>query len=297
MTTKVLILGASGMLGNMVFRAFRARDSFEVVGTVRSNSILQYFDVEDRAYVLTNVDVLDADALVTLMERVRPGLVINCIGLVKQLSSVKDPLVALPINALFPHRLARLCALAGARLIHISTDCVFSGRVGAYVESDIPDADDLYGRSKLLGELIDYPHAVTLRTSIIGRELATSHSLIDWFLSQSGSIKGFRRAIFSGLPTCELAGLMRDVVAPKAELSGLYHVSSEPISKFDLLELVADRYGKSIEIVADDGLVIDRSLDSKQFSAASGYTAPDWPELIRRMHNSDQRWKTEHVRQ
>ena len=286
---KILVLGASGMLGSAVFRAFQGSDDYDVTATVRSSTALRFFSAEEQRTLLTNVDVLDGDALVGVLAATRPDVVVNCVGLIKQLSAVKDPLVALPLNALFPHKLARLCGLGGARVIHISTDCVFSGATGNYTEDGTADATDLYGVSKHLGELVEYANAVTLRTSIIGRELSSSNSLVDWFLSQQGQVRGFEKAIFSGLPTSELAALIRDVVVPLPALSGLFHVSAKPISKYDLLRLIAAQYGKDIEIVRDDRLVIDRSLDSSKFTAATGYVAADWPELIRRMHAADPR--------
>jgi dTDP-4-dehydrorhamnose reductase len=166
----------------------------------------------------------------------------------------------------------------------MGTDCVFSGMKGRYTEADISDATDLYGRSKYLGE-VDYPHAITLRTSIIGHEMDGAHSLLGWFLKQTGSIKGYRRAVFSGLPTVEIARVIRDYVIPYPELHGVYHVSANPINKFDLLTLVAQTYGKTIEICADDQLVIDRSLDSSRFQTATDYVVPEWPELIGLMHS------------
>lgn len=280
---KVLVLGVSGMLGNAVFRVFSADAAYETWGTLRSGAALRYVSPESHAYLLTGIDVLDQDALVAAMVRVRPDVVINCVGLIKQLADAKDPLTALPINAMLPHRLARLCALSGARLIHVSTDCVFAGRKGLYLESDLSDAEDLYGKSKYIGELHDVPHAITLRTSIIGHELSSNHALVDWFLSQEGSVKGFTKAIFSGLPTVELARVMKEFVIPHPQLNGLYHVAAEPIDKFRLLSLVAAEYGKQIEIRADDALAIDRSLDGSRFRNATGYVAPSWPELIRRM--------------
>ena len=148
---------------------------------------------------------------------------------------------AIPINSLLPHRLARLCELSGARLVHISTDCIFAGDKGGYLETDPSDAIDLYGRSKFLGE-VSYRNSVTLRTSIIGHELQSSHGLINWFLAQDKQCKGFSQAIFSGLPTVVLAGIIRDVVIPNEDLFGVYHVASQPISKYNLLKLVADVY-------------------------------------------------------
>lgn len=281
---KILVLGVTGMLGNAVFRVFGADQAHETWGTLRGQAALRHFPQASHDRLISGVDVLDQDALAAVLGKVRPDVVINCVGLIKQLADAKDPLTALPINAMLPHRLARLCNLAGARLIHVSTDCVFAGRKGKYLESDLSDAEDLYGKSKYIGELHDAPNAITLRTSIIGHELGSSHALVDWFLSQEGSVRGFGKAIFSGLPTVELARVMKDFVLAHPSLSGLYHVAAAPIAKLELLQLVASRYGKQIEIRPDDALVIDRSLDGSRFREATGYVAPDWPELIRRMH-------------
>ncbi len=283
---KVLVLGASGMLGNAVLRLFAQSLGHAVVGSARSAGVLRQLPPQLRERVICGVDVENADSLARLFAATRPDVVINCIGLVKQLAQADDPLAALPINALLPHRLARLCELVGARFIHVSTDCVFAGTHGMYSEEDAADAMDLYGRSKHLGE-VDQPHAVTLRTSIIGHELDSAHGLIGWFLSQPGPVKGYRRAVFSGLPTVELARVMRDFVIPRPDLRGLFHVSAAPISKFDLLTLVAQEYGKPIQIAPDDAMVIDRSLDSTRFRTLTGYAPPAWPELVRRMRQFD----------
>ena len=279
----VLVLGATGMLGNAVLRLFSQSEGFRALGTVRSGRAARLLPAELQGSVLEGVDVEQFDSLARGIASARPDVVVNCIGVVKQLAEADDPLTALPINSLLPHRLARLCDLAGARLVHVSTDCVFAGTKGMYTESDFPDANDLYGRSKYLGE-VDYPNAITLRTSIIGHELDGARSLLCWFLKQSDSIRGFTKAVFSGLPTVEMARVIRDFVLPRPELHGLYHVSAAPINKYDLLTLVAQVYGKSISIEPSDQLVIDRSLDSTRFRAATGYSPPAWPELVRTMH-------------
>ena len=279
---KILVLGASGMLGNAVIRVLAQEARYEVTGSARSPWVKKYFDPKLADRIVTGVDVENADALTKLFVEVQPEVVVNCVGLVKQLTEANDPLFALPINALLPHRLARLCELVKARLVHISTDCVFSGRKGCYMESDEADALDLYGRSKLLGE-VDYPHAVTLRTSIIGHELNSAHGLIDWFLAQEGGIKGYTRAFFSGLPTCELARVIRDLVLPHPELHGVYHVAAEPISKYELLQLVNQEYDKGLKIEPDDQLKIDRSLHARRFQEATGYQASPWPQLVAQM--------------
>ncbi|SUD84901.1 dTDP-4-dehydrorhamnose reductase [Stutzerimonas stutzeri] len=280
---RVLVLGASGMLGNAVIDVFSQDSSYEVWGTLRSASALRYFAVEHRARLLVGVDVLDQDALVRALDMVRPNVVINCVGLIKQLADAQDPLSTLPVNAMFPHRLARLCGLADIRVIHVSTDCVFSGRTGAYTESDPSDAEDLYGKSKFIGELHDLKHAITIRTSIIGHELNSNFALVDWFLSQKGAVRGFAKAIFSGLPTVELASVIKDCVLTHPELHGLYHVAAAPITKLELLRLISRQYKKEIDIVPDERLVIDRSLNYERFRQATGYVAPAWPDLIEKM--------------
>lgn len=278
------------MLGSAMFRTLAEPDSMhEVFGTVRGNPPEALLENASNSNLLSHVDVESQDSLLSAFAKAQPDVVINCVGLVKQLATAGNPLVAVPINTLLPHRLASLCAVAGSRLIHISTDCVFSGAKGNYVESDFADADDLYGRSKFLGE-VDYPHAITLRTSIVGHELAGARSLIGWFLAQQGRVNGFTRAIFSGLPTTELARVVQDFVLPKPELSGTYHVSAEPIDKFQLLKLVAQIYEKEIDIIPDHSLVIDRSLNSKRFRDATGYVAPPWQVLIERMCAEQKRY-------
>ncbi len=278
---KILVLGASGMLGNAMLRVMSAQEAWSVFGTVRGAEPALHA-AAPRALLIPGVYADQPDSLLAAFAQARPDVVINCVGLVKQLSNAEDPLVAVPINALLPHRLARMCEVAGARLVHVSTDCVFSGKQGNYTEFDLADAQDVYGRSKLLGE-VDYPHAVTLRTSIIGHELRSAHGLIDWFLSQQARVKGYTEAVFSGLPTCELARVVRDFVIPDASLRGVYQVAAEPISKHDLLQIVNREYGKNLKIEPDDQVKINRSLDASRFREATGYVAPAWPDLIAQM--------------
>lgn len=280
---KIMVLGASGMLGNAVLRYFATRTSHPVVGIVRSARSAMALPLDVRQHVAEGGDVEDVDALVRLFDTHRPTVVINCVGLVKQLDDSKNPLAAIPINSVLPHRLAQLCSLIGARLIHLGTDCVFSGQRGLYTESDLPDAPDLYGRTKLLGE-VSYPHTLTLRTSIIGHELSGHRSLINWFLEQEGVVGGYSQAIFSGFPTVEIARIIYEYVLPNRELSGIYHLSSDPIDKMTLLRMVADVYGKTIRIDEDLSLSIDRSLDSTRFRAATGFRPDTWLTMIQRMH-------------
>lgn len=281
---KILILGANGMLGSTLLRYFSSQDSFDVFGTVRSERHRRFFADDLRDRIIPDIDILSFDKLQNVLSEVRPAIVINCIGVVKQLKASEDPLFTIPINSLLPHKLAKLCEPIGARLIHFSTDCVFSGLKGMYVESDFADADDLYGRSKLLGE-VGGKNVITLRTSIIGHELEGSRSLVDWFLSQENKVNGFEGAIFSGLPTIEVAKVIHECVIPNPSLTGLYHLSVDPISKFKLLNLIALQYGKAIDIIAENNYRINRSLDCGKFRQATGFNPKSWPQLIKEMHD------------
>jgi dTDP-4-dehydrorhamnose reductase len=280
----VLVIGAAGMLGHTMMRVLALDPALRVMGTVRNAASCSLLPPALRPHVHIAGDLTAEGALATLLDTAQPRAIINCAGLIKQAAHAEDPLAALPVNSMLPHRLMQLCATRGIRLVHVSTDCVFSGTRGNYLESDTPDARDVYGLSKYLGE-VAAPHAVTLRTSIIGPELGTAaHGLLGWFLSQHTPVRGFTRAVFSGLPTVELARIVRDIVLPDASLQGLYHVAAAPINKHDLLCLVAQIYGRDTDIAADDTLVIDRSLNAGRFHAHTGYTAPAWPELVRQMH-------------
>jgi len=281
---KVLVVGASGMIGSTVLRVLSENKDWEVYGTVRDASVKRFFSASIGERLQADIDVEHPDHLAKVLDRIRPDVVVNCAGLTKHKPEAEDPLIAIPINTLMPHRLAGLCKLVGARFIHVSTDCVFSGEKGDYIEDDFADARDVYGKSKALGEVL-YPHTVTLRTSTIGHELQSKYGLLDWFLFQEGRCQGYTRAVFSGLPTVVFAQVVRDVVIPHQALSGLYHVAAEPIDKFSLLKLIAGVYGKKIDIVPDDKLAINRSLNAGRFRSATGYIAPVWPELIEKMHS------------
>ena len=208
-----------------------------------------------------------------------PDAVVNAIGIVKQLPEASESIPSIEINALFPHRLALLCKDINARMIHLSTDCVFSGEKGNYKESDISDADDLYGRTKFLGEVTE-KHCLTLRTSMIGPELSRKKNLLEWFLSQKGTVNGYKKVIFSGFTTLELSRIIENMILNYPEANGIYHVSSEPISKFDLLSLIKEGLKLSIEIIPDESTVCDRSLDSIKFRREFGYTPPTWGEMV-----------------
>lgn len=279
---KVLIFGAAGMLGHKLYQ--RLGSQFDIMATIRGEfSSIERYGIFRRESINENIDVREKASVELAIKTVQPDVVINAVGVIKQLPSAKDVITTLEINAIFPHRLAELGAKYGFRTISVSTDCVFDGVKGNYTETDVPNATDLYGKSKALGELTG-DNCLTLRTSIIGRELGTSHSLIDWFLSnRGGSVKGFTRAIYSGFPTVVFADIIGDLVANRPDLSGLYQVASEPINKFELLKLVNDAYDANIEIVPENDFAIDRSLDASKFSKLVGFQPEPWTELVARM--------------
>jgi dTDP-4-dehydrorhamnose reductase len=274
---RVLIVGGDGMLGHQLLRCLGIRH--EARATLRK-SLDQYPGaVFSPANATGGVDVRDADALRRALAEFRPEAVVNAAGIVKQRDQASAAVECIEVNALFPHRLAALCREVSAYLIHFSTDCVFSGRKGAYTEDDIPDATDLYGRSKLLGEVAG-PGCITLRTSMVGTELSRMTGLLEWFLAQKGSVPGYRRALFSGLTTLEQARVVERVLRQTPRQSGVYHVSGAAIAKFDLLRIIARQFGLATQVVPDDSVVVDRSLDSSRFREAFSYSAPSWEEMI-----------------
>ena len=276
----ILIFGATGMLGHAVFHVLSSDKRLKVFGTIRSKVSKNLFPEEFSENLISNIDVENDQSLKKSFEISQPDIVINCVGIIKQLSDAKDVLKTIPINTLLPHRLALLSKNFNSRLILVSTDCIFSGAKGKYSETDFPDCNDLYGRSKLLGEIIDRPNVLTIRTSIIGHELRGGHSLVNWFLEQQNPVIGFSNAYFSGLPTNELALMIKEIIIRYKDLNGLYHISSNPISKYELLCLIAKIYKKEIEIKKSGDLIIDRSLNHQKYSNATGYKPKTWEDLI-----------------
>lgn len=283
---KILILGGTGMLGHRLYLSLK--EFYDVKITIRDNfNSIKHFGIFKKEEVRENVDALNFDSIIRAMASFQPDIVINCIGLIKQLPLSSDPIYSININSLLPHRISLVCASSGIRFIHISTDCVFSGLKGNYTEDDQSDATDLYGRSKYLGEVYYKPHSLTLRTSIIGLELKDKLGLIEWFLKQENSIKGFTRAIYSGFTTIELAKIISNLIIPNESITGLYHLSSDYISKYDLLNIVKQVYHKSIEIIPDHSFFCDRSLNSDKFKLQSSYKPPNWTTMITEMKESE----------
>lgn len=278
----ILVLGGDGMLGHKMFQLLGGRfpSTRCTVRSPRNSGPLSRIPLFQSAAVIDGVDVADEGLFRQRLDALRPDVVVNCIGVIKQRDAAQDPIPTITINALLPHRLAAWLRPWNGRLIHFSTDCVFSGSRGGYREDDLTDAVDLYGRTKALGEVRAAPNAVTLRTSIIGRELFHHKSLLDWFLRQRGLVRGFSRVLYSGVTTNHLAGIVGDIIERHRDLHGLYQVASQAISKHDLLQLVKQAYGLDVEIVADATEVSDRSLNGDRFAGATGYVCPSWPSLV-----------------
>jgi dTDP-4-dehydrorhamnose reductase len=286
--SRILILGGGGMLGHKLCHELSG-DGHEVFATVRdkANSYREYAEVFAGTTLLEGVDVLDESALLEALNRSSPEVVVNAVGIVKQLPAAQNRLISVAVNSYLPHRLALCCRQRQCKLIHISTDCVFSGRHGGYTEQSPSDAEDVYGKSKFLGETdASQPSALTLRTSFIGRELhRPTHGLVEWFLAQKGRVKGFRKALYTGLTSRELCRVISLVIEKHRDLAGVYQVASETINKYDLLMLIRKVYGLDIEIEPQDDFVCDRSMSAEAFTKATGYSAPAWAAMIEDMHD------------
>ena len=284
---RVLILGGDGMLGHQFFKHFsRLNSPMDVRVTLRQGvGIYCSYGLFTSENAFGCVDVRSTDRVEEVFAEFRPEVVVNAVGIVKQLPSAKEAIPCIELNALLPHRLSLLCKDIGARLVQLSTDCVFSGQKGNYQESDPSDAEDLYGKTKFLGELHD-KHCLTLRTSSIGFELGSSKGLLEWFLAQRGTVKGYRNAIFTGLTSMELARVLESLLIKHTGASGLYQVSGDRINKYDLLHLFRKYLHHEIEIIPDEKFSCDRSLDSSRFRREFGYTPPTWDAMIEELANS-----------
>ena len=278
-----MILGVNGMLGNNLFKYFHDKSLIKVIGVLRkkSNLPLSYKYSKSKNIYEYNF-IYDDQDMNKLLNDFQPKVIVNCAGIVKQHPNIKNPIDTILINSVFPHKLSKICNFRKIKLIHISTDCVFSGKKGLYEERDFADSDDLYGRSKFLGEVVT-EDALTLRTSYIGEELITQRGLLSWFLSQKETVNGFSKAIYSGLTTLELARVLENFVLPNLKLKGLYHLSSDPIDKFSLLNIINSVYKKNKTIIKDSDYKINRSLDSSKFRSETGYQPLEWDQAIKNM--------------
>lgn len=290
---KILIIGGGGMLGHKLYQTLK--DKFEVWITLRGKfPDYEKYEIFNKNLTFDDIDIKVFESVEYVVKKIKPEVIINAVGIIKQLPSSKNVIKTLTVNSIFPHKLVEIAGKHNAKLIQISTDCVFDGEKGNYTEEDISNATDIYGKSKNLGELTE-TNCLTLRTSIIGRELQTSHSLVEWFLSNRGKkIKGYSNAIYSGFPTIVLAETIANLIQNNNDLNGLYHVSSAPINKLELLNLLNKAYQAEVEIEPFEDFRIDRSLDSTKFRQETGFSPASWKEMIERMANDPtpyQKWR------
>ena len=286
MNKVVIILGCSGMLGYKLFKFLSIQPDINVYGTLRDKKSLKFFNKKEINTIFTDIDAEEIESFTGLFKELNPDFVVNCIGIIKQRNIKNEILTMIPINSLFPHKIREICNFYNTKLIQISTDCVFSGLKGNYKENDIADARDLYGISKKLGELNDN-NSLTIRTSIIGEEIQNKKSLLEWFLSQSKTVYGFKKAIFSGLTTLEFSKIIYHIILRNPDLNGLFHISSSKIDKYTLLNKIAKKYKKNIKILESNKYVIDRSLNSSLFQKTVGYIPKDWDNMIDEMYKFD----------
>ena len=286
---KILIIGSSGLLGNTITKYFLTKEKYQTFGLIRQSSNIRLFKekFQNNFFVINNF--LNYEAVEKLINFINPNLVINCVGITNKFKDKNANLIEkyIKVNSLFPHKLYEICNRYNIRLIHLSTDCVFSGRKGFYSENDLPDPIDIYGKSKLLGEL-DYGDSLTIRKSVIGHESNTKRGLLEWFLNQKDEVQGYKNAIFSGLTTLELARLIEIYIIPKENLRGVMHISGQTISKYDLLKLISEIYSTQKGIILNESVKIDRSLNSSKFNQLTGYKPKSWPILIKSMYEFNQ---------
>lgn len=276
---KVLILGANGMLGHKLYQVL-SKD-FDVYGTIRSSvKEIAKYPMFDTGRIIDKVDATDIKNLQGILVCIKPDVIINCIGIIDKHYAEQNRQTTTWINSIFPHWLYQICPVAGARLIHISTDCVFSGREGNYTEGSLADATDVYGKTKYRGEVTGN-NVLTIRISIIGRELVRSRGLLEWFISnKGGAVDGYSGAIFSGFPTITFAGIIKDIIMNHPKLTGLYHIASNPIDKYTLLNMINDTLHLGIKIIKQPDYKCDRSLDATKFNAATGFKSRSWSIML-----------------
>lgn len=286
---RILVLGAYGMLGHKLF--LRLGGDFEAFATCRKiRTGPGWSSMFSSDQIIEDVDAEDISSVSSAIEKSKPDVVLNCIGIVKQLEAAKDPVASMSVNSLFPQKLALVCERKGVRLVHFSTDCVFSGRNGMYKPDDVPDAEDVYGKTKYLGEVLR-DGCLTIRSSIIGRELGTRNGLVEWFLSQRGGrVKGYKNAIYSGFTTIEMSNIVRFILKEHADLHGLWQVASAPISKHDLLEMMNEEMEMGVEIEPEHGVRRDRSLDGSAFSERTGYRPPTWKRMVEELAGDSEQY-------
>lgn len=286
---RILVLGGTGLIGNRLTR--QLRQNADVYASTRTSSVempvLENI-LEPNKWIF-GLDATDFQFLEAEIKRLKPDVIVNCVGVVKQQINSKNVEATILLNSVLPWRLSRFAEKYDFKLINFSTDCVFSGEIGKYKESSTPDAVDLYGRSKILGEL-NNAHVLTVRTSFVGREIKTFTNLFEWVQRcRSNKIVGYKQVIYSGLTTQAISEVIEKLIFDFSALTGLWHVSSEPISKYDLICLLNNSLNLKLDIESSEEIFCDRSLDSTAFASKTGLVVPNWITMVER-YALEQEW-------
>jgi len=286
---RVLVLGVNGLIGHTMYRKLK-QEGFEVFGTMRRAKIeFMQYDFLQADTIIDGLDVQEISNVSEVILQIQPSVVVNCIGITRRKDEISNSIQAIKINALLPHQIAKICQDMSIRMIHLSTDCVFSGDSGLYTEDSIPDASDMYGRTKAMGEVLDNPNCLTLRSSFLGTEISDRTELLEWLLSQKGrTIKGYTKAIYSGVSTVYLSSVITEILRYYPQLSGLYQIAPDtPISKYDLLCIAKNAFNIDVEIVGNDSFVSDKSLSGARLKKVMNYRVPSWHDMLQELAEWD----------
>lgn len=277
---RILILGGNGMIGHKIFQVISNKHLDTWVLFKKSFNDISFNEIFNKTNIIDNFDLSNFHKLSTLLNNLKPEVIINAVGITIRRGIDNIPSKSIQINSALPHFINEWVILNNKRLIHFSTDCVFSGDQGSYTENSIPDARDIYGKSKALGE-VSSKNTLTLRGSMIGREIENKTELLEWVLSQRNKqLKAFSNVIYSGITTIRMAKLVLKIIEEFPQMHGIYNVSSECISKYDLIKLFVKEFNISIDIISDDSYISKKDLDSTKFYNELGIDKPNWNDLI-----------------
>lgn len=280
---KILVLGAGGMIGHKMYQVLSMEYPETYACFKRGFDEYKELGLFNQSYVIDDIDVYEFGKLEKMLNQLRPNVILNCVGITLRKKEIQNLEYCLEVNSLMPHRLKCWSAQNNAYLVHFSTDCVFDGAIGEYTENSPPSAKDNYGKTKYLGEVLG-PRCLTLRGSMIGRELYGKTELLEWALAQRGkTIKGYANALYSGVTTSIMAELVTRILKLPSRLEGVYQVSSEPISKLDLLRKINHVFDLKMQIDEDCSYVSKKDLNSSKIRREIGFVCPSWDEMINQL--------------
>lgn len=286
----IVVLGCSGMLGHKLMQTISESTDYHVYGTVRSMTSNRVTQIprNKNTTVVSDIHADNLAPLKKLLAETHPVAIVNCIGIVKQLPEGSQPIPSIKINSLLPHQLAEMSREVGSRFFHFSTDCVYSGTKGFYSETDATDPQDLYGKSKAIGE-VGGPGCFTIRSSIIGPELDSHLGLFEWFCLQRGKkVKGYRKALYTGFTTTAMSRILLMLIEKFPEMSGVWNVASDPISKYEILCKINKILNLGITVEEDQSYAMNRTLDGSKFKNATGFSSPSWDEMLTQLGQDEE---------